>query len=150
MRIAGTIQPARTSLRLTRFTSGSVGTGVSALVTCSVGPVDLALLSLVLRPFDMKRATIRPGSRIGWREDFLRMIDSVRPASATRLHLLGEAGVLFDEESQAVCVLNATAAFVWCCLEDGLERDEVLTTIQQTYGVARAAAGKQIDALFLQ
>jgi hypothetical protein len=78
------------------------------------------------------------------------MIDSVRPASATRLHLLGEAGVLFDEESQAVCVLNATAAFVWCCLEDGLERDEVLTTIQQTYGVARAAAGKQIDALFLQ
>jgi hypothetical protein len=72
------------------------------------------------------------------------------PESATRLHLLDEGGVLFNAQSHTVYVLNATAAFVWCCLEDGLEGDEVLAAIEQDYGVVWAEAEKQIDALLLQ
>jgi hypothetical protein len=78
------------------------------------------------------------------------MADSLRPSSVTRLHLLDDGGLLFNEQSQALYAFNATAAFVWCCIEDGLERDDVLATIEQNYGVARAEAEKQLDPLFLE
>jgi hypothetical protein len=78
------------------------------------------------------------------------MTRSMRSVSGTRLHLLDEGAVLFHEHSQDLYLLNATAAFVWCCLEDGLERDQVLTAIEQEYGVARAAAARYVDLLLLQ
>jgi hypothetical protein len=78
------------------------------------------------------------------------MTHSMRPVPGPRVHLLDDGAVLFDEHSQDLYLLNATAAFVWCCLEDGLERDQVLTAIEQEYGVARAAAARQVDLLLLQ
>jgi hypothetical protein len=78
------------------------------------------------------------------------MTRPMRSTPGTRLHVLDDGAVLFDEHGQDLYLLNATAAFVWCCLEDGLERDQVLTAIEQEYGVARAAAGRQVDLLLRQ
>jgi hypothetical protein len=50
------------------------------------------------------------------------MIDSLRPAADTSLHLLDDGGLLFSEDSRDLYTLNATAAFVWSCLEEALQR----------------------------
>src|SRR5512146_1527956 len=92
----------------------------------------------------------RRRARLGWQQGLFEMTGSIRPAPGPRLHLLDDGAVLFDQHSQDLYLLNAAAAFVWCCLEDGLERDQVLTAIEQEYGVARAAAARQVDLLLLQ
>ena len=75
------------------------------------------------------------------------MIDHPRPASHARLHLTDDAGIVFSERSQDLYVLNATAAFVWCCLEDGLERDQIMAATEAAYGVPAAKAETDIDDL---
>lgn len=78
------------------------------------------------------------------------MIDSPEPASGTFLRFLDDGGILFSEGSRDLYVLNATAAFVWCCLEDGLKRNQIVATVEREYGVASAEAKSQIDGLLLQ
>ena len=102
------------------------------------------------QPFAVRDQGSRRRARLGWQEGVFGMRCAMRPVPGPRLHLLDEGAVLFDEHSQDLYLLNATAAFVWCCLEDCLERDQVLTAIEQEYGVARAAAARQVNLLILQ
>ncbi len=74
----------------------------------------------------------------------------MQPRLDTRLHLLDDAGILFGEHSQNLYVLNATAAFVWSCAEDGLGRGQIVAAVEQAYDITGAAVAIQIDALFRQ
>jgi hypothetical protein len=78
------------------------------------------------------------------------MTDSLRPAADTLLHFLDDGGLLFSEDSQELYILNASAAFVWSCLENALERDEIVAIVERDYGVASPEAESQIDGLLLQ
>lgn len=42
-----------------------------------------------------------------------------QPDPASRLHFLDGEPLLFDERRQKLYALDRTAAFIWCCLEDG-------------------------------
>jgi hypothetical protein len=59
-------------------------------------------------------------------------------------------GLLFSEGSQGLYVLNATAAFIWCCLEDGLNRDQTVTSAVRAYNVPAATIEREMGALLRQ
>ena len=41
--------------------------------------------------------------------------------------------MLFDEKSDQVHVLNRSAAFVWSCLQDGADLEELVRRVQANY-----------------
>ncbi len=94
------------------------------------------------------RSTLALVSRRDSIERRLRSVEDIQRGLGTRLHLLDDAGILFGESSQNLYVLNATAAFVWSCVEDGLGRDQIVAAVEQAYDITGAAVATQIDALF--
>lgn len=64
----------------------------------------------------------------------------MRPAEGTRLFFLDDHGVLFAERSQELFLLNTTAAFVWCQIEDGAAPPAIDAALQRTFGLSAEAA----------
>jgi hypothetical protein len=89
------------------------------------------------------KAQLEEGRRLG-------LVERPRPAADVRLHLLGDAGILFAERAQDLYVLNAAAAFVWSCLEDGLEREQIVAAVEEAAGMPTAAAAVQLGSLWRQ
>jgi hypothetical protein len=69
------------------------------------------------------------------------------PAADTRLHIVGNVGLLFSDQPQRFHVLNGTAAFVWSCLEDGMREAEVEAALREVYGVDASLAHEAVERL---
>ena len=69
------------------------------------------------------------------------------PAGDVSLHLVGDDGVLFAAERQAVFGLNTAAAWVWCQLETAEPLRAIQTAYAQTFRVDEATAAATIDDL---
>jgi len=65
-----------------------------------------------------------------------------RPADGTRLFLLDEAGLLFSEPRQELHALNHSAAFIWCCLEEGMAEAAIGTALAELFGLPAAEADR--------
>jgi hypothetical protein len=63
-----------------------------------------------------------------------------RPDPASRLHFLDGEPLLFDERRQKLYTLDRTAAFIWCCLEDGLAPDGVAQRLAEATALDLPAA----------
>lgn len=61
------------------------------------------------------------------------------------LHILDQQGVLFDPVRQCVYAINATATFIWCCLERGMAADEVIAQLERTFGISKVCAEDYLD-----
>jgi hypothetical protein len=72
-------------------------------------------------------------------ETFLR---DERPkfAEDVSLFLLDDTGVVFSESAQEIYHLNTTATFIWCQIEEGLNRSEVARQLGQTFGISQKEA----------
>ena len=68
----------------------------------------------------------------------LRAARRSRPAPGTSFHPLDDAGVLFAASSQQLYTLTPSAAFLWCCLEEGYSR-------RRTARVYGAASGRSLQ-----
>lgn len=64
-------------------------------------------------------------------------------------HLEGEA-VLLNMESKDYFRLNDTAAWVWKCLERGMDRSALLASLLERYEVDPAAAEAELDRLLAE
>ncbi len=72
------------------------------------------------------------------------------PGPDVTLHFLDDTGVLFDAGRRQLYSLNATATYIWCCLEDGLDRARIECGLEQTFGFAQGAAASHVAAILGQ
>jgi len=70
---------------------------------------------------------------------------SVQPAPYVTLHIVEDDGVLFDAARQCAYAINATAAFIWCCLESGLPPAGIIGRLERTFAITRASAADYVD-----
>jgi hypothetical protein len=63
-----------------------------------------------------------------------------KPADGVHLFLLDGDGILFSEPRQELHALNHSAAFIWCCLEEGLDPDAIGTMLIGRFGLAETEA----------
>jgi hypothetical protein len=63
------------------------------------------------------------------------------------LHALDRGGILFDAIGQKLYGVNATAAFIWCCIEDGLTPGESIERLAETLGIAHDDAEDYTDEI---
>jgi hypothetical protein len=66
-------------------------------------------------------------------------------APASRLHFLDGEPMLFDEVRQKLYALDRTAAFIWCCLEDGFGIDGAAKRLAEAASL-NIAAGRALVA----
>ena len=65
---------------------------------------------------------------------------SLKPAAGIHFFLLDGDGVLFSEPRQELHALNHSAAFIWCCLEEGLAPDAIGRSLIENFGLAETEA----------
>jgi hypothetical protein len=70
------------------------------------------------------------------------------PAPDITLHFLDEAGVLFDASRRRLFRLNTTAAYIWCCLEEGQSRGTIQRGLEETFGLTPKLAASHLDGIF--
>jgi hypothetical protein len=83
------------------------------------------------------------------REDSARGPSAGRTDPASRLHFLDGVPLLFDERRQKLYALDRAAAFIWCCLEDGLGVDGAAARLSEAAALD-PAVGKALVADALQ
>jgi Coenzyme PQQ synthesis protein D (PqqD) len=72
----------------------------------------------------------------------------VKISEGVRLFVLDDGGVLFACATQELCLLNTSATFIWCCVEDGLNAAQIAAAYAGGFEVAFAEAERHVaDAL---
>jgi hypothetical protein len=72
---------------------------------------------------------------------------ALRPARKTHLFVLDEQGVFYADADQELHVFNTSATFVWCCLEEGMDRRTIQTLYADRFGLEPGAASREVGAL---
>ncbi len=68
-----------------------------------------------------------------------------QPDSASRLHFLDGEPLLFDERRQKLYALDRPAAFIWCCLEDGVGIDGAANRLAEAASLDIAASRALVE-----
>jgi hypothetical protein len=77
-----------------------------------------------------------------------RRTPAVRTADDVRLFILDDGGVLLVSTTQELCLFNTAATFIWCCLADGQDEQQIVTTYADGFAISTADARQQVlDAL---
>src|SRR5215469_160959 len=74
----------------------------------------------------------------------------VQPSPHVTLHIIEEHGVLFDAARQCAYAINATGAFIWCCLDSGLTSAEIVGRLEQAFAITRTGAEDYVASAFRQ
>lgn len=77
-------------------------------------------------------------------------ISSAIPRRDLSLHFLENEALLFDKARQEIYGLNSAAAFIWCCLEDGLSGPGIIQALCDTFGLTEAKAGQHLASFVEQ
>src|SRR5262245_31297964 len=72
------------------------------------------------------------------------------PSPDITLHFLDDSGVLFDAGRHQLYSLNATATYIWCCLEEGLDLARIERGLQETFAFSAQAAATHVAAILRQ
>ena len=70
---------------------------------------------------------------------------SAQPAPYVTLHIIEDEGILFDAGRRCAYAINATATFIWCCLESGLPPADIARRLEQTFAITRASAAEYVE-----
>lgn len=68
----------------------------------------------------------------------------MEPADNTSIFFLEDEAVLFHAPAQALYRLNTSAAFIWCLLEQGCEREGILAQLVSTFSLSGKTATKYL------
>lgn len=69
------------------------------------------------------------------------------PAPSVRdshLYLMGSEGILFHRATGRLYYLNTTAAFVWCCLEEGLDPPATAKALSEQFSISLDLARRDV------
>jgi len=66
------------------------------------------------------------------------------PNQHTICYLVGDEGLLFVPASGQLYRLNTTAAFIWCCRDEGLAPLAIATALAGKFGIATSLARRDI------
>src|SRR5208283_3692 len=69
-------------------------------------------------------------------------------ASGISSHIFENELLIFSEGSQTLYSLNNSAAFIWCCCEDGMTLHEIAEAVSGTYGIGIDQARLDAQHLF--
>lgn len=69
----------------------------------------------------------------------------MQPAEGTHLFFLDDEGVLFYEPVQKLFQLNTIAAFIWCMLEEGNNRQVIEAELQATFSLSENQAALYLE-----
>lgn len=68
-----------------------------------------------------------------------RVLRMFRPAEGAAFVLLGDQAAIFHEAGQKIYALNQTAAYIWCCVEEGKTIDQICDDLARSGTHADAA-----------
>jgi Coenzyme PQQ synthesis protein D (PqqD) len=71
---------------------------------------------------------------------------TVRPRAGISLHLIDDEGVLLDSADQKLYRLNATGAFIWCCIEEGASTAGCIARLRSTFDLSDRNARSYVAA----
>lgn len=71
----------------------------------------------------------------------------MRPAAGVSLHIIGDEALLLDVPRQRLLAFNATAAYIWTCVEDGLHPDYFLGEYSAAFARSRDEAARDLANL---
>lgn len=78
------------------------------------------------------------------------MTDQISLNGEANLFIVDDDGLVFVPATQELYALNTTATFIWCCLEEGQSRDEIVAAMMQTFRIEAPVAQTFLrDALAL-
>lgn len=78
------------------------------------------------------------------------MSDEISLNGEAKLFIVDDDGLVFIPATQELIALNTAATFIWCCLEEGQSRDEVVAAMMQSFRIdAPVAQAFLRDALAL-
>ena len=70
---------------------------------------------------------------------------TLTPAKGTSLYILEDQGVLFNEASQELYILNTTSTFIWCHMEDELGETSIISELKHTFGLSTLEAEQYLS-----
>lgn len=70
-----------------------------------------------------------------------------RPASDAHLFLLDHSGVFFSESRQELHTFNTAAAYIWCCLDEGLSSDQIVAAFAEDFACPTTEAQGHVSEL---
>ena len=65
-------------------------------------------------------------------------------------YLLGDEILLFSQRARAMFRLNPSAALIWFCCEEGLNRQAIIAELRQMFKLPAAQAEKDVDAVLTE
>ena len=71
-------------------------------------------------------------------------------SSAVRSYLLDDELLLFSAHAHALFRLNPSAAFIWCCCEEGLDRPKIVKEMVQAFKLPVTQAEQDLDAILAE
>ena len=71
------------------------------------------------------------------------------PSISSGVHsfLLNDELLLFSEHARTIFRLNSSAALIWCCLEDGLDRQAIVQELQHAFDLPVARVESDLDLI---
>lgn len=73
------------------------------------------------------------------------MFDDIALNGEGHLFIVEDDGLVLVPRSQELYALNTTATLIWCCLEEGQARPEIVATLVETFRIEPAVAGGYLD-----
>ncbi len=71
-------------------------------------------------------------------------------ADGVHSFLLGDELMLFSQQTGAMFRLNQSAALIWSCCEEGLNRQAIVAELVQTFNLPESAAETDVDAILTE
>ena len=65
----------------------------------------------------------------------------------TRLFIIEDEGIVYAHGQQEIFALNTTATYLWCLIEEGRGKDDILRDYGATFGVTQEIAAGQMAAV---
>jgi coenzyme PQQ synthesis protein D (PqqD) len=78
------------------------------------------------------------------------MGSAIAPHKDVSIHLVGKEALLLQAERGDLIRLNPAAAYIWCCLKDGLELDGIISEYKSEYSRSEQQAQQEICLTFKQ
>jgi len=75
---------------------------------------------------------------------------STTTADDVHSYLLGDELLLFSQRARAMFRLNPSAALIWFCCEEGLNRQAIIAELRQMFKLPAAQAEKDVDAVLTE
>jgi len=71
-------------------------------------------------------------------------------ADGVHSYLLGDELLLFSQRARAMFRLNPSAALIWFCCEEGLNRQAIIAELRQTFNLPASQAEKDVNAVLTE